>query len=136
MLVSSPCYTRDDHIRASRDNEVLSPGNMHGNEVVGRSLILTLARLLLQNYNTDPHITHLLSTTRIHLLPSLNPDGFERAIPETDSYTTHGRANANDADLNRDFPSQYTEEGGKTRQPETEAVIGKFSVCLLRFTLF
>ena len=77
------------------------PGNMHGNEVVGRSLLISLSHLLCKNYDIDPRITQLISTTRIHILPSMNPDGFEAAMPVRDSYNTNGRANAHGEDLNR-----------------------------------
>ena len=74
---------------------------MHGNEVVGRSLLISFSKLLCKNYNTDPRITRILSTTRIHIMPSMNPDGFEAAVPVRDSYNTNGRANAHGEDLNR-----------------------------------
>ena len=96
---------------------------MHGNEVVSRSLLLSFAKLLCQNYEVDPHITALLSTTRIHILPSLNPDGFELARPVLDSYNTNGRQNAHFVDINRNFPSRHDQASTEKREPETEAVI-------------
>ena len=53
--------------------------NMHGNEVVGRVLLVALAEILCKNYNKDPFLTLLVNNTRIHLLPSMNPDGYSIA---------------------------------------------------------
>uniref|UniRef100_A0A8B9HQJ8 Carboxypeptidase M n=1 Tax=Astyanax mexicanus TaxID=7994 RepID=A0A8B9HQJ8_ASTMX len=52
-------------------------GNMHGNEVLGRVLLLQLIDYLTKGYLRDPLVTRLLNSTRIHILPSMNPDGFE-----------------------------------------------------------
>ncbi|OTF77790.1 carboxypeptidase N catalytic chain-like protein, partial [Euroglyphus maynei] len=84
-------------------------GNMHGNEVLGRELLLRLADYLCDEYrNNNVYVQNLVNNTRIHLLPSLNPDGWELATANIDqnhgSDWLLGRSNLNGIDINRDFP--------------------------------
>ncbi|XP_050521239.1 carboxypeptidase D [Daktulosphaira vitifoliae] len=98
--------------------------NMHGNEVVGRELILLLAQYLCQNYGFDNRVTKLVNNTRIHLMPSMNPDGYEVAKEGIeDPNDLLGRNNANNVDLNRNFPDIRHPEHIVTQEPETNAII-------------
>lgn len=86
--------------------------NMHGNEVLGRELLLGLAVHLCDRYREgDAVVQHLLNNTRVHLLPSMNPDGWQEAAsalarerPNNTANWLQGRGNAANVDLNRDFP--------------------------------
>ena len=84
--------------------------NMHGNEVVGRECLLLLIQLLCMNYKSSIHIKRIIDSSRIHFLPTMNPDGYERAV-EGDRDGVKGRNNALDSDLNRNFPDQFDPPG-------------------------
>lgn len=97
--------------------------NMHGNEAVGRELLLQLLVYLVNAYPTNKQVKFLMKNTVIHLMPSMNPDGFEVAR-EGDCYNGPGRENVNGFDLNRNFPDFFASQSHKTNeeQPETRAV--------------
>ncbi len=71
IVVSSPPY---EHMIGKPDKKYVA--NIHGNEPVGRELMLHLIQYLITSYTSDPYIKWLLDNTRIHILPSLNPDGY------------------------------------------------------------
>ncbi|KAB2083654.1 hypothetical protein ES319_A05G283200v1 [Gossypium barbadense] len=71
-------------------------GNVHGDEPVGRELLLLLANWICDNYKRDPLVDLIVDKVHLHILPSMNPDGF----------SFRRRGNANKVDLNRDFPDQ------------------------------
>ncbi|KRZ60131.1 Carboxypeptidase -like protein [Trichinella nativa] len=104
-------------------------GNMHGNEVVGRECLLYLIHVLCENYGENSFITHLIDNTRIHIMPSMNPDGYENAVEANchpgDIMDYTGRNNSNNVDLNRNFPCRFPHlcQDAAPMQPEVKAVI-------------
>lgn len=83
--------------------------NMHGDEAVGRELLIILGQYLLDRYGKDDRISRLVNQTDIYLMPSMNPDGFENSVEGKceSKEDFSGRENANRVDLNRDFPDQF-----------------------------
>ncbi|XP_065161773.1 carboxypeptidase M isoform X2 [Atheta coriaria] len=115
MVVSASPY---EHMIGKPDVKYV--GNIHGNEAVSREVLLQLIHYLTTNYNSDPYIRWLLENTRIHIMPSMNPDGFE-VSKEGTCEGGQGRYNARGFDLNRNFPD-YFKQNNKRTQPETDAV--------------
>ncbi|XP_056328451.1 probable carboxypeptidase X1 isoform X2 [Danio aesculapii] len=125
---------------------------MHGNEVLGRELLLNLMQFICQEYRRgNQRILHLVKETRIHLLPSMNPDGYEMAYKKGSELAgwALGRYSYEGIDMNHNFadlntvmwdaieletdksklinhyfpiPEQYTSEDAWVA-PETRAVI-------------
>ncbi|KAG6673850.1 hypothetical protein I3842_15G012100 [Carya illinoinensis] len=90
-------------------------GNVHGDEPVGRELLLFLANWICDNHLKDPLAASIVENVHLHILPSMNPDGF----------SLRRRGNANNVDLNRDFPDQFfpLNDDVDMRQPETRAIM-------------
>ncbi|XP_023389533.1 inactive carboxypeptidase-like protein X2, partial [Pteropus vampyrus] len=83
----------------------------HGNEVLGRELVLLLMQFLCQEYLArNARIVRLVEETRIHILPSLNPDGYEKAYEggsELGGWSL-GRWTHDGIDINNNFPDLNT----------------------------
>ncbi|KAM4636038.1 inactive carboxypeptidase-like protein X2 [Discoglossus pictus] len=79
----------------------------HGNEILGRELILLLMQFLCQEYQAgNQRIKRLITNTRLHFLPSINPDGYEKAAElgsELGGWSL-GRWTSDGIDVNNNFP--------------------------------
>ena len=115
-------------------------GNMHGNEPLGRQLLIYFLEVMCEAYqqldsatisggrqrqwmlDRKPELNtaqKLLQSVRVAVVPFINPDGF----------AAHRRENSKGVDLNRDFPDQFRhganamEHGRGGEQPETLAAM-------------
>ncbi|PIP94309.1 MAG: hypothetical protein COV37_07295 [Bdellovibrio sp. CG11_big_fil_rev_8_21_14_0_20_39_38] len=97
--------------------EVKYIANMHGNEIVGRELMLKLIEDIGNRYNAgDKDIIELVDNTEVFIMPSMNPDGALK----------RQRGNGAWKDLNRNFPDFSTQDNRDVpdgREPETKAVM-------------
>ncbi|XP_071013113.1 inactive carboxypeptidase-like protein X2 [Oncorhynchus clarkii lewisi] len=80
---------------------------LHGNEATGREMVLLLLQYLCKEYNDgNPRVRRLVEGIRIHLVPSLNPDGQEKALTvgsELSGWTT-GHWTEDGHDIFQNFP--------------------------------
>lgn len=130
-------FSDNPHKHEFGEPEFKYVGNMHGNEVVGREMMIELMVQLCDAYlASNQNVMNLIQSTRIHLLPTMNPDGWDIAVNtefeqfkgvfssisemlEKQGVTNWmaGRANGNNIDLNRNFPDldvweyKYKNEG-------------------------
>lgn len=79
----------------------------HGNEALGREILLMLMQYLCREYKDgNPRVRHLVDETRIHLVPSVNPDGHMKAFEkgsELGSWTL-GHWTEDGHDIFQNFP--------------------------------
>ncbi|MBN1327689.1 MAG: hypothetical protein JW996_07045, partial [Candidatus Cloacimonetes bacterium] len=113
----------DNPEMAENEPEFLYIGQLHGDELVTYMLLLRLIDYLLENYELDDRITDLINNTEIWINPLANPDGTYAG----GNHTVNGavRRNANNVDLNRNFPDMLDGDhpDGNDWQPETEILM-------------
>jgi murein tripeptide amidase MpaA len=84
---------------------------MHGNEVIGREMMLELMTQLCDAYlNKNENVVNLIESTRIHLLTTMNPDGWDIAVQNEFS------------NLNKTTPNQFASVEDMLRERRTRLV--------------
>ncbi len=113
--------------------EFLYTSSIHGDETTGYVLMLHLIDYLLSNYGIDQRITDMVNNMEIYINPLANPDGTYHGGNNSVNGAT--RYNANNVDLNRNYPDPQagSHPDGNAWQPETVAFMN-FAV-LHHFTM-
>lgn len=83
--------------------EFMYTSSMHGDELTGYPLMIRLIDYLLTNYGSDTEVNNLVNSTVIYINPLANPDGAYRNVGNN-TITNPRRGNANNQDINRNFP--------------------------------
>jgi PKD repeat protein len=101
--------------------EVFYTGGMHGDEITGSIIFLRLANYLLTNYGTNSRVSNIVNNIELWICPFSNPDGTYYA--GDNNITGARRNNANNIDLNRNYPDPRAGQhpDGNAWQPENIA---------------
>ncbi len=95
-------HINNDLSTEQNEPEFFYTSTMHGDEVVGYVLMLRYIDYLLANYGVDSDVTFMVDYIDIWINPLANPDGTYAG--GNNSVWGATRSNANNVDINRNFP--------------------------------
>lgn len=111
-----------------QEPRLMYTSSMHGDEITGYPMMLDLIDYFLTAYNDTGHsdytrIKNLIDNSEIWINPNANPDGTYYNNSSNTSVANARRGNANDIDLNRNYPdpSGVAHPDGEAYQTETLA---------------
>ena len=112
--------------------EVLYTGMHHAREPIGMQHLLYYMWYLLENYNSDPSIKHLVDNTEMYFIPVINVDGYTYNIttsPNGGGQWRKNRRNNNDGsfgiDINRNYGYEWGyDDIGSSPDPSSELYRG------------
>jgi murein tripeptide amidase MpaA len=92
-------------------------GNTHAREWIATSVPMHLTERMINGLLTDPSIAKILRTNAVHVIPSLNPDGYEYSWINNRLWRKNRRNNGNGSfgvDLNRNYQIGWGGEGSSS----------------------
>ena len=82
---------------------VLIDGTQHAREWIAAAVVACIADRVVRDYERDPAIRAFANTTRLWVVPVVNPDGYQYTWSD-DRYWRKNRRDRIGVDLNRNFP--------------------------------
>lgn len=111
-----------------QEPKLMLTSSMHGDEIAGYPMMLTLIDYILTVYSDPNHsdysrIQNLVENSEIWINPSANPDGTYHNSANNTSVVQARRGNGNNVDLNRNYPDNVAgpHDDGEVYQTETLA---------------
>ncbi|MGP1347176.1 MAG: M14 family metallopeptidase [Phycisphaerales bacterium] len=102
-------------------------GCQHAREWISPASVLWAIQNLINNYGTDPEITHLLDALEWHFIPVVNPDGYQHSIDVDRFWRKNRRPNSNGSfgvDLNRNWSYEWGLSSGSSGNPNSPVYRG------------
>jgi hypothetical protein len=81
-------------VEDSTEADVFFMANIHAREVITPEIIMYYMHYLMDRYETDPYIKHLVNNREIWLIPTANPDGHEYVF--TGDFNAVGQSRTSD----------------------------------------
>jgi hypothetical protein len=99
----------------------------HARELMTTEVIMHMAQTLLQNYGRDPDITRWMDSSRIILVPQVNPDGNQlvhdgQSMWRKNAWESEGRTYG--VDINRNYPTLWGECNGSSSSKNSDSFRG------------
>ena len=111
-----------DNISESEDEpQVLYTSSMHGDELGGFPVLIQFIDHLLCQYDSDDQIRRLVDEIDLYVSPLTNPDGMYR--DDNATIENPRRRNANNVDLNRNYPDPEDGDQPDNRPRQDETII-------------
>ncbi|MDB9960588.1 M14 family zinc carboxypeptidase [Oceanihabitans sp.] len=111
-----------------QEPKLMLTSSMHGDEIAGYPMMLSLIDYILSVYGDTGHSDHiriknLVENAEIWINPSANPDGTYNGSANNTSVVNARRGNGNNIDLNRNYPDNVAgaHYDGNAYQTETIA---------------
>lgn len=111
-----------------QEPKIMLTSSMHGDEIAGYPMMLSLINYILTVYSNPAHADHariknLVENAEIWINPSANPDGTYHNSASNTSVINARRGNGNNIDLNRNYPDNVAgaHDDGEVYQTETLA---------------
>ncbi|MBU2938823.1 T9SS type A sorting domain-containing protein [Lacinutrix sp. C3R15] len=111
-----------------QEPKLMLTSSMHGDEIAGYPMMLSLINYILTVYSNPAHADHarvknLVENAEIWINPSANPDGTYNGSSTNTSVVNARRGNGNNIDLNRNYPDNVAgaHDDGNAYQTETLA---------------
>lgn len=95
---------------ADKKPAMLYTGTIHAREWIGNELGISFIEYLLDNYQTNPEVSQILTRNTLYIVPCLNPDGFEYSRTHFSFWRKNRRNNGDGTygvDLNRNFAVRF-----------------------------
>jgi len=109
-----------------QEPKLMYTSSMHGDEIAGYPMMLSLIDYILTVYSDTNHADHarvknLVENAELWINPSANPDGTYHNSASNTSVVNARRGNGNNVDLNRNYPDnkQGPHTDGEAYQTET-----------------
>ena len=107
--------------------KLLYTSSIHGDEITGFPIMLDLIDYLITTYKDNSHPDHtrvkyLINNSEIWINPNANPDGTYHLSTNNTSVANARRGNANNVDLNRNYPDIYEGSHADDEAYQTETL--------------